>query len=175
MIDDQYPEILRHLHDRIADATGDTAAAFELSEYIRATWGGRNHYFAKGRPRKPPEDVAPNQVRLFPAPPAVQETETEPLPGLHEKTVAVFSFSGRVADPDAAADLVIEMIKKDLVGNTYIPNGRNFDLAKRNAYIYHHFSRAKLPELCKKYDLTEQRVYQILNAEYKRRQRTLPF
>lgn len=59
----------------------------------------------------------------------------------------------------------------------YIPKGRSFTLSQRDIEIWNEWNGRNVVELCRKHDLTEQRLYQILDAmrrqEIGKRQRKL--
>ncbi len=58
-----------------------------------------------------------------------------------------------------------ERIRKTWSGmNIYIPKGRDFDLSKRDYEIYRRWNGDNKFQLCREYDITEQRLYQILKA-----------
>jgi len=184
---DGYPELLEDLWAKIAEVlieggiqeTKAREAAFAVTEYIRAEWGGRRHYTPKGRAgAKQPE---PESGSLFDAPlsePA--RIEEECSTALREKIAAILVGMGIPFDA-ALPDVVAELVKNAWVGEfIYLPRGLRYDLRRRDYAIWRSWDgsyRSKL-ELMKRHNISEIRFYQIValvrRAEFKRTQPVLP-
>ncbi|OHD24623.1 MAG: hypothetical protein A2Y38_16750 [Spirochaetes bacterium GWB1_59_5] len=177
LAEEYYPEILLDLRDKIAELIGDQGAAFAITEYIRRERGGRNLYLPKGRKRKPAEPEPGGQEALFA--PAVGAPlvapDSDAVPGwidrLRQAAEKILVERGLAAE---LAPAVAELVRAELTGEgVYIPQGQRYAQALRDADILDRFSRANIDRLCSQHGLTEQRVYQILNKELRKRQRRL--
>jgi Mor family transcriptional regulator len=185
---DGYPELLEDLWAKIAEVlieggiheTKAREAAFAVTEYIRAEWGGRRHYTPKGRTgAKQPE---PGSGTLFaePAPSEPARIEETCLAALREKT-AVILGDMKIPFDAALPDAVTELVKNAWVGEfVYLPRGRKYDLRRRDYAIWMGWDgsyRSKLA-LMKKHNISEIRFYQIValvrRSEHKRTQPALP-
>lgn len=183
LADDLYPEVLLDLRDKLADLLAghgiqDAAAvAFALCEYLRTECSGRVHCLPKGRKRKPAPEPLPGQEDLFagdnhaPAPadlpPLVAEVRERGHALLLEHGVAP-------ALAELTAGRIAELLKREWMGErVYVPQGQSYELARRDEYIHRAAMPATMDEIRRKTGLTDQRIYQILRREQKRRQRKL--
>lgn len=79
---------------------------------------------------------------------------------------------GRGLPADQAAEIgreAAERVRQTWGGiEVYIPKGRSFTLSQRDLEIWNEWNGRNVVELCRKHDLTEQRLYQILDAARRR-------
>lgn len=183
---DGYPEILEDLWGKIAevltaggmDGPAARGASFDITEYIRAEWGGRRHYQPKGRAKTAKE---PENAELFPAEqPAAATIGDACLAQLHDHTTGILAQNG-VAAAAELARTVADLVKTAWVGEyVYVPQGLSFDLRRRDYEIWRRWdgtSRTRVA-LSLEYGLSEMRLYQIVDKvremEQRRTQPKLP-
>ncbi|MDY6979177.1 MAG: Mor transcription activator family protein [Pseudomonadota bacterium] len=85
---------------------------------------------------------------------------------LIDKTASVLEEAAGMSQDDArvAACAVARAVAKDWGGmQIYIPKG----LSLRDVEIYSQFTGNNVPELCRRYGLTEVRIYQIIDKARK--------
>ncbi len=90
--------------------------------------------------------------------------------------VAEFLVSKGVIDLDAAkAGLeCAEQFRRTFGGETvYMPKGMAYELSKRDQDIIDRFDGSNSQTICREYNITRRRLYQILHAAMKCRQRLL--
>lgn len=181
---EMYPEILRDIGDKVASCLEEggvsseaaESVAWQVTEHLRRTNSGGSRYICKRPPKQNAAKDAPlpGQQALFAGKtevPAEEETTRE-FSGIIAE-IQKITFDSLDGDERAQklAGKVAAMVQIDLEGSLiYLPKGQRYEHAKRNAEIFDRFSRDRLPVLCAEYGLTEQRIYQILDAEADRRQ-----
>lgn len=88
----------------------------------------------------------------------------EILVALRDELTEILTEAG--AEPAAAKAIAFkaaETIRKKWGGLAfYIPKGRDWELTQRDYEIYRRFDNTNKHLLCQEYDLTEQRLYQIV-------------
>lgn len=93
-----------------------------------------------------------------------EEKYPEILMALREELAEVLTDAG--AEQKVARDLAwkaAERIRKKWSGMAfYIPKGRDWELSRRDYEIYRRFDGTNKHLLCREFDITEQRLYQIV-------------
>lgn len=96
-----------------------------------------------------------------------EETESkypEILVDLRDNLTEILTAAG--AEPVKAKEFAAaaaEKIRKKWQGlAVYIPKGRDWELSQRDLEIYRRFNGDNRHALCREYEITEQRLYQIV-------------
>ena len=190
----RYPEVLEDICEKLMDVlvnqgvpdalAGDIG--FQASEWMRKNISGRNIYICK-----PGIKASARQACLF-----HDGANEEPCPNLadwpeathYSEWLAMLALQVgewlleaglTVETAIRSRDAVAEFVSLDWSGDggLYIPKGVYYDISKRDLEIYRRFHSWNRYELCKEYDLSEQRIYKIVATvharERKRMQPTL--
>lgn len=90
----------------------------------------------------------------------------ELLSGMAEHLKNVLASHG--IDPEIAADAALEaaeFLRHQWGGqNVYLPKGMMFELSERDLKIWDKWNGRNALELCREYDISKQRLYQIIAA-----------
>jgi len=91
-----------------------------------------------------------------------REKYPEALIGLRDDLIELLVLQG--VDHDLAKNIAHDSVEilRERWGGMYLPKGKSVDLCRRDREIGRRWNGGNKAALCQEYDITEQRLYQIL-------------